>query len=413
MDLRSGKPVWLDRPPPPVRAPALKRDVECDVAIIGAGITGALVARSLLAAGLRVVVLDRRNAGRGSTAASTGLLMYQPDSSLAEITQSHGRAAAKRVYTLGRDAIRELRRLSRELSGYPAMVAKRTLYVASNAADSRKLTRECARTRRIGFPVTRLTRQDLEAEFHFSRPAAPPGSRSAQIDAYRFTLAVWQDCRSQRRLRLYQKTSVTQMSEDPDGVTLRTSAGHRVRASHVIVAAGYEAGRWTKTPLMKLNSTYVIASEPMPATRLVPLRCLMWDTARPYFYLRTTPDHRIIFGGMDEPFASPSRRDRMLRSKTRALENQFAELFPALAFKAAFAWTGTFASTRDGLPCIGPAKPGSRIFAALGYGGNGITFSQIAARLLTDLCLGRTNSDLHLFRLDRPLRRRPRRPRRA
>jgi glycine/D-amino acid oxidase-like deaminating enzyme len=127
----------------------------------------------------------------------------------------------------------------------------------------------------------------------------------------------------------------------------------------------------------------------------------MWNTARPYFYLRTTSDHRIVFGGCDEPFADPARRDKKLGEKTRQLEKQFADLFPALAFRGEFAWTGTFAETRDGLPCIGSAYTGSRIFYALGYGGNGITFSQIAARILRDLCLEKSNLDAALFRFDR------------
>ena len=127
----------------------------------------------------------------------------------------------------------------------------------------------------------------------------------------------------------------------------------------------------------------------------------MWETARPYFYLRTTADHRIVFGGADEPFANPSRRDRQLHAKTRRLERRFAALFPELAFRADYAWTGTFAETSDGLPLIGPARPGSRVLHALGYGGNGITFSQIAARILRDHCLERPNRDAALFAFDR------------
>jgi glycine/D-amino acid oxidase-like deaminating enzyme len=127
----------------------------------------------------------------------------------------------------------------------------------------------------------------------------------------------------------------------------------------------------------------------------------MWETARPYFYLRTTPDHRIVFGGADEPFETDSRRTRKLKRKTRELEQAFAANFPELAFKADYAWSGVFAETTDGLPCIGPKIPGSRVFYALGYGGNGITFSQIAAGILRDACLGTKNADAGLFAFQR------------
>jgi glycine/D-amino acid oxidase-like deaminating enzyme len=168
-----------------------------------------------------------------------------------------------------------------------------------------------------------------------------------------------------------------------------------------MIAAGYESRAFVKSPLVRFHSTYVIASPPFPADALTPLRCLMWETARPYFYLRTTADHRIVFGGEDEPFANASRRDRKLKQKTRRLETRFAALFPPLAFRAEYAWTGTFADTTDGLPCIGAVKEGSRVLFALGYGGNGITFGQIAARLLRDACTGKTSPDAGLFAFDR------------
>ena len=132
----------------------------------------------------------------------------------------------------------------------------------------------------------------------------------------------------------------------------------------------------------------------------------MWETARPYFYLRTTADRRIVFGGLDDPFATPSRRDKKLPAKARALARLFARLFPSLAFEADYAWTGTFADTSDGLPCIGPTRPNSRVLYALGYGGNGITFSQIAAKIIRDKCLGRQNRDATIFAFDSNGRRR-------
>lgn len=68
--------------------------------------------------------------------------------------------------------------------------------------------------------------------------------------------------------------------------------------------------------------------------------------------------------------------------------------------ETAFAWAGTFGETKDGLAYIGP-QPGSRLLFALGYGGNGITYSVQAARLLTAHILGEPTPDLELFRLDR------------
>ena len=73
MDIKSGHPFWPLEHGLIGAFPALLGDLSCDVAVIGAGITGALIARELAASGLDVVVLDRREAGWGSTSASTAV----------------------------------------------------------------------------------------------------------------------------------------------------------------------------------------------------------------------------------------------------------------------------------------------------------------------------------------------------
>ena len=64
-------------------------------------------------------------------------------------------------------------------------------------------------------------------------------------------------------------------------------------------------------------------------------------------------------------------------------------------------WAGTFAQTRDGLPYIGSTPQFPRGYFALGYGGNGITFSLVAARMMRDLFLGKENRDAEVFRFGR------------
>lgn len=401
MDLRTGRPVWLAHGSPGGHEPALRSDASADVAIIGAGITGALVAHQLVKAGLSVVLVDGRKPAHASTAASTGLLMYQTDASLAELTQRHGPRTSRRVYQLGRRAIQEICSVIKELDIECGWRAKRTLYVASVPQHRARLKREAKESRRIGFSVTYLDAAALRRRYGLKKPGAILSTGAGEVDAFRLTRGILDHHRRNRAIRIFADTTVTRIHETPEGAELQLGDGHRVRARHVVIAAGYEAGRFVKTELARLHSTYAIASKPMPSRPLWPTECLMWETARPYFYLRTTPDHRILFGGADEPFANPSRRDRKLRSKTRELERRFAGLFPHLAFDAEYAWTGTFAETLDGLPCIGAVRPGSRVLCALGYGGNGITFSQIAARILRDLCLGKRNRDSDLFRLDR------------
>jgi glycine/D-amino acid oxidase-like deaminating enzyme len=71
------------------------------------------------------------------------------------------------------------------------------------------------------------------------------------------------------------------------------------------------------------------------------------------------------------------------------------------ARRLGYAWAGTFATTNDSLPFIGklPGYPG--VWAALGYGGNGITFSVVAATILRDAWIGQPHPDAKLFDFSR------------
>ena len=76
-DLRSGTPVWRSYPAKAVAPTKLRAGVAADVLIIGAGVSGALVAEAATARGLSTVLIDRRPPGHGSTAASTALLQFE------------------------------------------------------------------------------------------------------------------------------------------------------------------------------------------------------------------------------------------------------------------------------------------------------------------------------------------------
>ena len=128
---------------------------------------------------------------------------------------------------------------------------------------------------------------------------------------------------------------------------------------------------------------------------------MIWETARPYFYARTTTDGRAIIGGADTRFATAHKQDRLIQRQTDKLAGPFARLFPQIPLEVDWIWGGTFGETRDGLPYIGTVPQFPHGYFALGYGGNGITFSYIAAELLLDLFLQRRNTDLQIFRFDR------------
>jgi glycine/D-amino acid oxidase-like deaminating enzyme len=152
-------------------------------------------------------------------------------------------------------------------------------------------------------------------------------------------------------------------------------------------------------------NTFVVATEQLTARQRRATgfgNLMLWDTERPYHYMRWTPDHRLIFGGKDLRQASGAPTPHRARATTSALLEELGDLYPALrGVGADYAWHGLFATTPDGLPYIGTHRRYPHHFFALGYGGNGITFGYLAAQVLARAMHGRPQPDDELFGFNR------------
>src|SRR3954471_4073481 len=190
MDLRTGAAFWPLRDGLLHTYPPLDSDLTADVVVIGAGCTGALVAHRLCEAGANLVVLDKRDVASGSTAATTGLLLYETDTSLVELAGAIGENAAVRAWQLGREAIAEIDDLCGTFGDRCGFAGRPSLYLASSRRDARALAREHALRELHGFDAEWLSESDVEAQYGIAAPAAIAGRGSGEIDNYRFTHAL-------------------------------------------------------------------------------------------------------------------------------------------------------------------------------------------------------------------------------
>ena len=401
MDLQSGRPFWPLRDGLIASYPPLERDASADVAVIGAGITGALVARLLADAGADVIVLDKRDVASGSTAATSGLLMYQTDTSLGELSEATGEANAVRVWRLGIDAIDQLEEIIESLGDRCGFDRRSCLYVASSRWHRRQLHDEYERRARHGFDVEWLESTALAARYGIRAPAAIHARANGQVDCYRLTHRLLQSLAA-RGVRIFDRTSVEHTANNSDDdIVITTDRGAVVHTRKIVWAAGYEGVEETQRRVGKMHSTWVLATEPLADPSVWPEGILMWETARPYLYARLTDDGRVMAGGEDEPFSRRHAKAPLMKKKTSRLLKRLATFFPNLVVEAAYEWAGVFSTTKDGLPYIGPVKEHPGAWIAMGYGGNGITFSTIAAQLIRDAWLGVANDDAKLFGFDR------------
>ena len=400
MKLSSGYPYSLIRNGLPFSYPKLEKNINTDVLILGGGISGALTAHYLVQEGIGCVLIDARTIGLGSTCASTSLLQYEIDVALHQLIQMIGEEAAVRSYKLCESAILKLETLAGQI-GMVDFEARKSLYSAAYKKDIEYIKREYQARKKHGFKVRYLDEKKVHDEFGFRSYGGILSAVAAVVDSYLFTHGLLQ-YNLRRGLKVYDRTAAVKIEHQRTSVLVKTPDKLIIKAKKIVYATGYEVVDIISKPIVKLKSTYAVASESFNShQKFGRSDSIFWNSADPYLYMRTTKDNRIIVGGRDEEFFSHNKRDQLIPKKTKQLRNDFKKMFPRVPFKPEFSWAGVFGSTKDGLPYIGKYKGLPNGYFALGFGGNGITFSQVGGEIIAALIKGKKSKDAELFSFDR------------
>ena len=395
-DLRGGTAVWISYRTPALRGRRLQRSTRAEVVIVGAGISGALLAQGFVAAGVRPLIVDRRReALLGSTAGSTALLQFELDTPLIRLIAAVGRARAERIWVASRDAVNELRTRSHRLGIGAQLHTRPSLYLAGDLLNGAALRHEARARQRAGLSSEFLDRRALRHHFGIERAAALLSHGNAEANPLELAggylrLAI------RGGARFHAPHEIVDLQAGRSAVTLLTRDQLEIRARRVVFCTGYEVPSILPASHNRVMSTWAMATRAQPGS-LWPQKALIWEASDPYLYARTTADGRVICGGEDELFADAPRRDALSAAKTTRLMAKLAELFPALDARAAFAWTGSFGVAPDGVPTIGAIPGFPNCFAVMGFGGNGITFSMLAAGIIVPAVLRQRSTSSNPF----------------
>ncbi len=406
MDLHDGEPFWLARDGLPTTFPPLLADGSCEVAVVGGGITGALVALELSRSGFDVIVVDRRDVAHGSTGASTSLLQYEIDELLVDLADEYGLDTAEACYRECGRAIDLVQSASERAGGPHGFRRSPSVMVAIHERDVTKLQAEFHARRAAGFDVEWLDADELLSRWGITGCGGMVSALGGSVDPYALAHAALRTIAAAGH-PVVDRTEVVGYDATARRVRLRTDRDVTISAKWCVIATGYEVERVLPGLPFTLNTTFAFVTEPIAdLDETYPDGMLAWEYAEPYLYARTTDDGRFLVGGRDERYRDPLRRRRALPTKLRALQRDTSRRFPRLEWELGYGWAGTFAETPDGLAYIGAHRSQPRFQFALGFGGNGITYSALAAEYITRALRGTPVDAAEMFRLDRP----PRRP---
>lgn len=396
--LTTGTPYWPKRNPTPHRYPKLTKDQTCDVAIIGGGISGSLIAYRLAKSGLNTILLDKGRFATGSTRASTALISYEFDLMLSELIDRIGENAALRAYQLCFEATSKIKQLVHELEDPCDYQDKVAIRISNNGPDYKLLEREAKLRNDHKMPVELIGKDDLEKRYGIHAAMGLVASNAVQIDPFKLTHLLI-DRAVHHGLQAFEGTRITTFNSTKNGLEITTSHGKIIKAKHVIFATGYESEKYLGPTKATLTTDYCFISHPIPNLGLLE-KCHLVENQADYLYLSTFGD-RIMVGLEGKSFQRPSERTRNLPHKVKQIKTRLAQYLPNLDLTPEHRWASTFANSPDSLPYIGTSPKFPRAYFALGYGGNGIASCATLAPILEDLIKKGKSQDATLFSLDR------------
>ncbi|WP_096156489.1 NAD(P)/FAD-dependent oxidoreductase [Bacillus sp. FJAT-45066] len=400
MKLHNGQLYWPETYTNITQYPELEGNISCDVLIVGGGMAGALCAHVLSKeTDLDVVLMDRRHPGSGSTSANTGLLQFSSDKMLHELIEEKGTQDAVYFYQLCQQAMKDLSKIASGLSEDAEFRPKESLYYASSSGDVPKLVREYDALKKHDFPVEFLQASDISSRFPFSKPAALVTSGDADVNPYKFVQILLKDAAS-AGVRIYAHTPLIHKTKTVHGFTCESEKG-TIEARYIIFATGYENDFLAHQLGADLNRSYAMVTEPLPSLKTWYKEWMIWETRRPYLYMRTTKDGRIMAGGLDEDKAEAPLNEGIIEERGERILHKIKEHFPELSPKLSHAWCATFGESHDGFPYIGEHPNRLGEYYCLGFGGNGTVYSMLGATIIKDLITKDFHPAARLFSIAR------------
>jgi glycine/D-amino acid oxidase-like deaminating enzyme/nitrite reductase/ring-hydroxylating ferredoxin subunit len=354
--------------------PTLETDIDVDIVILGAGITGLTAAAHLHDSGRRVAVLEAGQIGSGTTGFTSAHLDATTDFDLHKMIFEYGQTAASVVTTATREAIDQIEFRCRnwpdcEFSRVPSYEFTEVV------AGVKGLQKQYDAAKKLGFDCY-FTK---EVPLPFACAGAVVERGQGRFHAQRYLQHLAADLHD-KGCSIYENTSAKPPSSGAP-LCIETDGG-RVHAQHVIVA--------THSPYLGISEfdfrvfpyqSYVAAAR---VEDTIP-DALYWDDADPYHYIRIASPHDphlLIVGGCDHKSGQPIDE----RERFAELEQYIRDHFSLIAIE--HQWSGQYYNPADGLPHVGRVPGMKDVFIATGFAGAGLTWGTVSGTLIARLIQG-------------------------
>lgn len=345
---------------------SLSGEIKTEVLIIGGGIAGILCADSLRKAGIDYLLVEADEIGRGITQNTTAKITFQHGLIYSKLIKKYGEEKAGIYYQANKNALDEF------------LSASKNIECDFEITDNFVYSTDCIG--KVEDELAALNKLGIEAEFRkelnlpFNVAGAVMIKNQAQFNPLKFIYAL------AKELNIFEKTKVTGYKDN----CILINNGI-IKANKIIVATHFPIFNKHGLFFMKMyqQRSYVCAYDNAPK-----LEGMYVDEKDNGMSFRNYKDLLLIGGGGHRTGKNGGNWQEI---------RSFAQIkYPDAREK--FWWATQDCITLDGMPYIGQYSPSTpELFVATGFNKWGMTSSMVAAKLITDLILGKSNPAANLF----------------
>ncbi len=406
----------------------VEKNIETDICIIGGGITGISTAYYLTKENLKVTVLDMGKIGFQTTGNSTAKITSQHGLFYKDLKDSKGEDFARLYYDANEDAIKNIKKIVEKEKIQCDLECQSAYVLAANREEVQKVKDEVEVVRGFGGHAEYLEREDIDKNLLILNPlAAIRFKNQAQFNSYKYTIELAKICKN-LGANIYENTKVVDVRDEKDYYYLETEDGYKIKAKYLVIT--------TKYPIINIPGFYFMKMYQSTSYGIsIPVKEKLFDgmyitSTNPKVSLRMAKvDNNIIKDVVDGNIENYAKQDKENRKRVKEkqnskidneyvlivvgadhktgektdlsnsykkLENIAKQIYPQ--GKVENYWNTEDCITLDKIPYIGKySNTWENAYVATGFNKWGITTSNIAANIITDMIIGRKNRYEDIF----------------
>ena len=399
---RYGRSPWIERfPKSRLRSyPRHRGSDPAPVVIVGGGLTGCATAYAFAAAGIKAVLLEAGQIGRGNTAAASGWIAEEPGVPFDDLEKAIGLRSTRRAWHAWHRAALDFAALLRRLDIKCGLEEHGIVSVAMTSEQASRLRRERKARRDAGLEAPALNARAVRSAFGLEASAGLRSRAGATLDPYRACIGL-AAAAAARGAGVFERSPVSRIRFGRRTADVFVS-GRSIRTERVIIATGLPTALFKSLARhFWFKSTYLALTERVPAKirqRLGSREALVRDLASPPHIVRWIDDEQVLVTGADAETTPPRLREKTIVQRTGQLMYELSMLYPDISgLRPEYGWAADYARTADGLPYIGAHRNFPHHLFAFGDSSHSVTGAYLASRILLREHLGEMDPEDEVF----------------